>query len=69
MMDLEDEQLNVKLNTNVKRRSPMILAVCSAVVGWQAHTPRDYLGVCVEGATKSKSMAGCLQLIVLRNCS
>lgn len=40
MMDFKDEQLNVKLN-NVKRRSPVILAMCSAtsaVIGWQAHT-------------------------------
>lgn len=60
-MDFKDEQLNVKLNTNVKRRSPMTLAVCSAVIGWQAHTPRDWSMRWGEGGkvgTKSKSVAG-----------
>ena len=46
----QDEQLNVKLNTNVKRRGSMILAVCNCIAGAHLGTRNMRLGREVGGA-------------------
>ena len=64
MMDVKDEQVNGEAQ---QEASSMILAVCNAVIGWQAHTPRVGTSAAGWGAKSKQTQAG-LQLADLRNC-